>query len=196
MKKFVAMTLSLSICLGVLITLIFNPYLYVFTNPSHAELATPATVDTETWINGEKVDFEWRMQLVIPKPFFGGAEKIALVGKSDSKEITMIISLTPSPSYPESIVFRDSKNMAHFSAKEEQILKMISIKITSFAEKSRHMKFDGTFEVAPMVLAVEKHSWDDRALEPIRLEIRNGHMEVDSSVIYEWSSKGGDTYRL
>lgn len=197
MKKAVASAVISILCLGlVLITLLFHPYAYIITNPSHAELVTPAIIDAETWIDGEKIDFQWSIQLVLPKAFFGGVENIALIGKNNSTEITLILPLNPLPPNFKSMLLRDSKDLAHFSTQEEQMLKTSLLKIISFSEKMRRMKLEGTFEVAPTVLTLEKHPWDDRTLEPIQLEIRNGRMQVDSTVIYEWSSKGGDTYRL
>ncbi len=167
------------------IAYLFNLHFAPRTSPSHVFPAIqPVVSGGEANIDGEDVQLDWHFELEGAKPYYRGANSRLLFAENGDVKIYMDLC-------------RDDRiditNLRVFKAGQKYIYESpIPLEGFRCEQGDKRMLVKGLIDIGPITMTND----DEAVADTIQLSVKKLFISLDSELIYEWSDKGGKTYRL
>lgn len=196
-------------------------YLTPILSPQYVNFSIKPIASSETVIlNGQHVIGDWESSPYGPKPFLGGFDSFSFQLKTVQTEtfypppllsiylpLKNIASLSK---YPTELPIKDFYELIQYNSvyygsdtnyynnklvaadcKAVDILEG-TITIDKFDQRFKGITFKGKLSLKAQMFPQP----DSCEGESVTLEIKDLEFDIASELIYEWSNKGGDTYRI
>lgn len=173
-----------------------SSYILPFTGPSSASLAESGSIIIDTFINEEKIDLQWEVRLGSPQPFFQGIKEIILYAENDDYSMFIELPLLPIHEDSSASIWISSYNLlTQYASQAKDKDNPIVLDVDKYDSGMKSILLRTSIDLPETILQREADGINKDAPKSISLEL-HGQVEIDSGIYYEWSSKGGDTYRL
>lgn len=164
------------------------PYNLPKVAPQHVIAASDEKFTTpEVSINGENISIpngNWSLQLLQPRSYFRGVEKIGLLGTGESAQVHMHLCQFDLPTIKYLNVFYQGQKYIY----EDTIL----LKDFRCKQGNKRLLIDGTIDIP----TIEMKNDDEAVADSITFSLSDLNIQLDTELIYQWSDKPGNTYRL
>jgi hypothetical protein len=180
--------------IGFAIIFFGSSYIFPFISPSSASLAESGTISMNTLINGEQVNLQWEVRLESPQPYFQGVDELMLY--AENEDYSMYVTLPLPSRHKDSssrIWINSSRLLTQYTSQAKD--NPIFFDVNKYDSGMKSIALRASIDLPVTILQREETGMKTNAPKSISLEL-HGQIDIDSSFYYEWSSKGGDTYRL
>lgn len=181
-------TAAAIVLIAIPVLLVVGPYNLPRVSPTRAKIETRAAISEasisldETSIHTDEK--EWRLELREPRSFFRGVNDIRLIFEKDNLFVTMRLCQNDQPIISHLSVF---ENRQHYQYEQ-------SIQLTNLTcvQGNKRLLITGEIKLPNITLQND----DESVADSITFSLSGLNIQLDTELIYEWSNKAGNTYRL